>query len=168
MKKIRINVFAKLNFPLGALILFAFLSGCATSSSYSPAAAPTFDKLIVPGKRIGPIALGMPQADVLKILGLPLKSTVHDDGHSSYFYADLLVFITKDSRVYRVNTDSPEYATADGIRVSMTEPEVRAKRGKPKRVYTDSYQLVYWYESKLEIWFKRSAGDRISSICIED
>jgi len=152
------------------LVLLTFLfSGCATRSSYSPAAAPIFDKLIVPGKRIGPIALGMPQADVLNILGKPPKSIIHTDGHSSYFYADLLVFISNNSRVYRVNTTAPEYSTADGIRVGMTEPEVRAKRGKPKRVFNlGDNAVTYWYESKLEIWFDRSTGNRITSICIED
>jgi outer membrane protein assembly factor BamE (lipoprotein component of BamABCDE complex) len=156
------------------LVLLIFLfSGCATSSSYSPAAAPTFDKLIVPGKRIGPIALGMPQPDVVKILGKPGPSSVisaERGTHSIYHYLpDLTVFIKSDSnRVYKISAVSPEYATADGIRVGMTEPEVRAKRGKPK----DSFQhnennVSYWYKS-LQIGFDPSRGYSIFAITVTE
>lgn len=149
------------------LVLSTFLfSGCATRSSYSPAAAPIFDKLIVPGKRIGPIALGMPQADVVKILGIPKQTWVDKDG-SIYNYPDLDVRINdKTNSVSSLMTLSSEYATADGIRVGMTEPEVRAKRGKPSRMHKDEHILVYWYGANLRITFPSSKGYRIEHIII--
>lgn len=145
------------------LVLLVFLFGCA-SSHHSSSAAPIFDKLIVPGERIGPISLGMMQADVLKILGVPPKSSIHTDGHSRYYYADLTVWISRDSRVFRIGTDSPEYATADGIRVGMTEPEVRAKKGNPTRMEDYNVSVIYNYKPKLEIGIKRSTDNRITFI----
>lgn len=168
MKKPGLMLLQSVNLALFALVLFSLLAGCATSSSYSSQTTPIFDKLIVPGERIGPIVLGMSQADVLKILGEPLQSIIHTDGHSSYEYKDFWVYISSDSRVYRVTTNSPEYTTADGIRVGMTEPEVRAKWGKPKRMEDLDVFVVYYYKPKLEIWIKRSTGNRIVSIGIDD
>ena len=150
------------------MVLSALLSGCV-QTRYSPPTTPIFDKLIIPGERIGPISLGMPQADVLKILGTPPKSSIHTDGHSRYYYADLTVFISRDSRVLRILTNSPEYATAGGIRVGMTEPEVRAKLGKPKSVIDPGSSLLwYTYGSALEICFDRSKGNRIIDITIAE
>lgn len=167
MKKPGLMLSQSVNLALFALVLFSLLAGCATSSSYSSQTTPIFDKLIVPGERIGPISLGMPQADVLKILGTPPESTIHTDGHSRYYYADLTVFITRDSRVDGIQTALPEYATAEGIRVGMTEPEVRAKLGKPKSVDDKGSSLLwYTYGSVLEICFDRSKGNRIISIMI--
>lgn len=147
--------------PLLSSFLFFFLlilSGCV-HSSYSPPTTPIFDKLIVPGERIGPIALGMPQADVLKILGTPPHTNV-GEWASMYYYADLAVWIKNDSNhVIMIQTSSPEYATADGIRVGMSEPEVKAKRGNPTRRKEEEgpdylpYKLEYWYEPHLEINF---------------
>jgi hypothetical protein len=69
-----------------ALALPMLILGCASSTpiSYSPPPTPIFEKQIIPGQRIGPIALGMTPGDVLRILGSPKPGSIIGGAHSIY------------------------------------------------------------------------------------
>ncbi len=97
-----------------------------------PTAAPR-DEMVVPGGRIGPIALGMSAATLFNTLGTPDESNRFKDAQAIHYKSVGLRTTVLDSyqQVINVHTDEPRYATAEGIRVGASELEVRAKLGPP-------------------------------------
>src|SRR5581483_336450 len=107
------------------------------------------DDLIVPWKRIGPIAVGMSAADLIRALGEP--STITPGTVEVYTWGALTATVTKDKLwTTQVCTFAPRYATAEGIRPGSTESDVIKLLGKPKyaRVFNGfwrfSYSDLYW------------------------
>jgi hypothetical protein len=93
------------------------------------------DNLIVPGVRIGPVRIGMTDADLYKILGDPTQTltTGSVDGGITYFWGNsLVVHVDKDThRVVQVTTNNPKYSTADGIKVGSSGLAISTKLGIP-------------------------------------
>jgi hypothetical protein len=107
------------------------------------AGAPTW--LVVPGKSIGPIKLGMDIAQATKLLGPPASSSALQDG--SYVYrwfappknVGMGVRATKAGKIYRIwALNDPKYMTRQRLHAGSTEAEVRAALGDPSRVVVDS------------------------------
>ena len=88
------------------------------ASVVSGAAQAQNDNLIVPGVRVGPVTLGMTDADLYKMLGEPAQTMVTSNGaRIHYVYSSLNVGVDRDSHiVVAVETHDPAYATAGGIK----------------------------------------------------
>jgi hypothetical protein len=109
--------------------LFIVVLGLLTSIAV--AAAPD-DGLIVLGKRIGPVFIGMNPAELLQALGAP--DSAHGSGDSTqYRYQGKgLVIWARNGRVSEVYTSDPRYRAAAGIHVGSSELELVASIGQPK------------------------------------
>jgi hypothetical protein len=101
----------------------------------STTAAAKNDTLIVPGVRIGPVNLGMSDADVYGLLGDPTQTMTEgvDMGRAiAYVFPKLTVVVSKAThKVTQVTTLDPGYATADGIKVGSSGLAVSTKLGIP-------------------------------------
>lgn len=91
------------------------------------------DKLIVPGERVGPVFLGMSDADLYKKFGNPSESKLTGTGFSAYFYSTFMVYVgVSTHKVASItspvgNTGYSGYATREGIKVGSSGLEVQAK-----------------------------------------
>jgi len=85
------------------------------------------DNLIVPGKRIGPVSVGMSVSQLYDVMGEPTQSEKLR-GTERYVFEDLEVVVDDaDQSVNSVAIASSDYATADHIKVGLTDLGVRAK-----------------------------------------
>jgi hypothetical protein len=103
------------------LLLATFIIGLSTSTTAQS------DKLIVPGKRIGPVKIGMYREDVISALGKP-HNTVHSRGSMGirdfYLYGKkqghhVGLGVSYNSAPYTVDhldVSNDTYATSEGIR----------------------------------------------------
>jgi len=88
------------------------------------------DNMIVAGKRIGPVSVGMPVFQLYDVMGEPAQS-VKGRGTERYVFEELEVVVDDaDEAVTTVTTDSPDFATADGLKVGLTDLAVKAKLAK--------------------------------------
>jgi tetratricopeptide (TPR) repeat protein len=86
--------------------------------------------LIVPGKRIGMVTLGMTPAQLLQVLGEPDRSQSYGSNGSGYGYHDDYYIMTgKAGRVWSISTRSPLFATKEGLRVGDSQLVMEAKLG---------------------------------------
>lgn len=89
------------------------------------------EDLIVPGKSIGPVLIGMSVQELYRALGEPRSSDVGDD-KTSYVFDGLQVGVENDSqRGYRVFATSPKYKLVKGISVGSSALAVVAAYGEP-------------------------------------
>ena len=124
-----------------ALVLTVSLVGCALLGGESqtdvnsvarkktPSAMKNVmkDNLIVPGKRIGPVSVGMSVSQLYDVMGEPTQSEKLR-GTERYVFEDLEVVVDDaDQSVNSVAIASSDYATADHIKVGLTDLGVRAK-----------------------------------------
>jgi len=88
------------------------------------------DNMIVPAKRIGPVSVGMSVSQLYDVMGEPTQS---QKGHEvdQYVFEDLEVVVDDaDESVSAVTTQSPDFATADGLKVGLSVLAVKAKLAK--------------------------------------
>lgn len=113
----------QLSLLIAAAVLFAALQPTTAKAKN--------DNLIVPGVRIGPVSLGMTDADVYKTLGEPTSTlTVGSaDGGINYYWGNLYsVHVDKDThRVTQVTTSDQKYSTTEGIKVGSSLLAVSVK-----------------------------------------
>jgi hypothetical protein len=113
------------------------LVGCSTPLDLEGVppvpATPIYDDLIVPGYRIGPVALGLTEAQLLSIKGAPSKS--YEGDTTWYVYqSDMNVYVRNIGgvrRIVRVNAEDPRYVTKEGLRYGSSLLELKAKMGPP-------------------------------------
>lgn len=151
--------------------LFAFMALAAPALAQ---VAP--DKLIVPGRGIGPWNLDMTVDDLVKAIGpmraigpppdQPQFSTAGDpnltDGQDLWGHRwDHLVFriTTKqkdDQRINTMNTHREEggYKTREGVGVRSKQEDVEAAFGKPERVTKANPNQEHWIYDSLGIGFR--------------
>ena len=110
--------------------------GLSALQLYSPANAQTAATLVVPGKSIGRIALGMTGAQVRKLRGKPtrrvrLSSTLLSEQWGGGYDRDSQVNIDPDlevtyrsGRVVQIETTLPTFHTRSGLRAGSTLGEV--------------------------------------------
>lgn len=116
--------------------VIAFLTAFAFLVFIVPAHAEDVDPkyLIVGGKSIGPVSIGMTLAEVRTVLG-PEGSRLRDDSQSLYRFPQVHLMIWVESgkvgRIMVTNSDS-SYATAEGFRAGSKTADVIAAYGKPK------------------------------------
>jgi len=135
------------------------LYGCAekVEGMVPKPSAPIFDKLIVPGTRIGPVALDMNERELFSALGDPQKSTIDERGPTVYYYSDFHVWVDR-GRVSQIVTTDTEFTTPDQINVGASDLSVRAKLGPPDRVDRDSASsrfVSYCYKPGIYFEFDR-------------
>ena len=89
------------------------------------------DDQIVPGKRVGPVAIDMSAQDLYRAMGEPRSSDVGEE-KTSYVYDGLQVGVENDSQlVYRAFATSPKYKLEKGIAVGSSALAVIAAYGEP-------------------------------------
>lgn len=123
--------------PLFAAL--AVLSACAT-------APPNLnDGMIVAGKRIGAIELGMPLASLLAIKGAPLRTApIPNTTATTYTFPDGLT-VGAEEAVYWIITEDPAFRTDSGVAPGVEQIFARAQMGKPRCVETRAETTMYDY-----------------------
>jgi len=125
-------------------------SGCASEREAPPAAPPAqpiFDSLIVPGVRIGPVAVGMSGAQLLQAVGSPASSNhAFTDGTWNHFSNGIGAFVRdRDNRVIIVTSEDARYRTMEGVGPGVAELVVRSALGAPTRVLDADYNQARIY-----------------------
>lgn len=112
-----------------------------------PTTPPVQDHLVVPGKRVGPISIGMTQDQLFAAMGLPADSYQYPNsvGHvyerhnndDQSFYNGLEVSVRKSAsqvQSVQIGKFNSGYATAEGVTVGTAERKVRELLGPPLQV----------------------------------
>jgi len=110
---------------------------------------PEFDSRIVPGKRIGPIALGASGPALEKTLGPPERSSPSTSG-SGKTWRGVTADISDDTqRVMSVYTEDATYTTDGGVHSGSSEEALRGALGAPTTVSRNTVGTVanYCYDS---------------------
>ena len=137
---------------IGPVLLFGLACGGESARPLAaPKGAPVRDTLIVPGERVGPIALGMSSSALLETMGPPDESVRFSDGVGATFksaglYANVL---DTTQQVFAIHVNDERYATKEGLKLGSSEMEVRAKLGAPTRHVLQSDDGVHPYENRL-------------------
>jgi hypothetical protein len=120
-----------------------------TSLSFGSVVQGQNDYLIVPGERVGSIALGMSVDDMLRILGRPSSISKNPPDHpvktQIYYFGRIFVVSISpipEVEVLSISTTSKEYVTDKGIKVGSSGTDV-------VRAYGRDY---FRYEGNAE-WF---------------
>lgn len=106
------------------------------------------DGLIVPNERVGAVRLGMTPAEVIAVLGQPRDSGfIGSQGYLNYCDGECrwphqrIAVSTRGERneVYSilVQPEGDEYVTVEGVRVGMSEMDVRIRLGNPRQRVRD-------------------------------
>ena len=103
----------------------------STESKKSSGTKPVLkDNLIIAGKRLGPVSVGMPVSQLYDVMGEPTQ-TMKGRGTERYVFENLQVVVDDaDASVVMVSTESPDFATADDLKVGLTDLAVKAKLAK--------------------------------------
>ena len=127
-----------------------------TVSAFSSVAAQgQEDGRIVPGERVGRIALGMNAADLYRALGEPLSTKTYTDG-VGYGWNGIKVTLNRGGVVTMIQTTSPNYSLADGLAVGASQLALQAKRAGAAWSRTDGDETKLCYNDGLIVWV--SAG----------
>lgn len=124
------------------LVGTAMLGACGSAPPPippEPKQLPPADDQIVPGQRIGPIALGMTSKQLIDVMGHP-HDTIQWGSYLTYNYyrgttPGLTVAVDNDTqRVFRImaSRGSGFEVTGTELRTSQGEAEMRAELGKPE------------------------------------
>jgi hypothetical protein len=136
-----------------------------TKKKSAGAKAVVKDNLIVAGKRIGPVTVGMPVSQLYDVMGEPTQSLKGRDSER-YVFEDLQVVVDDaDGAVVMVSTESPNYATADGLKVGLTDLAVKAGLAKlqGQLVIKEEGQTTTYFASGISVVV---AGGLVKSISI--
>jgi hypothetical protein len=125
---------------LPALIFAVSLAGAAFA-----APAPR-DMLIVPGTRVGPVALGMNPAELTASVGVP-GNMQHQGPDTIYSWGELAAEIgEKSPAVDLITVNDPRYETADHIRVGLALFTLMAVLGDPEKTTNAPGTQILDYE----------------------
>ena len=114
-------------------ILLGFLVGLTLVGPAMPATAP-HDTMIVPGKRVGPIALGMTAMDLAGAAGTA-PQTLQQGKDTVYSWSDIVAQIGDGaSGVDVITVNDPRYETANHIRVGLAALAAIAVLGQPAQL----------------------------------
>ena len=103
------------------------------------------DNLIVPGRRIGVIELGLPLSLLLTAEGQPVRTApIPNTTATTYTFADGLT-VGADEKVYWIITEDERFRTANGVGPGVEQIVARAALGKPRCVETRPEVTVYDY-----------------------
>jgi hypothetical protein len=97
------------------------------------AAAPVRDTLIVPGMRVGPIALGMTAAELNEAVGVPAQAQ-RQGSTTIYSWGDVAAEISDGTPgVDLIAVNDARYETANHLRVGLAALAVNAVMGLPDK-----------------------------------
>jgi hypothetical protein len=97
------------------------------------AAPASNDNLIVPGERVGPIALGMTEAQLAAAMGGP-GEVLHQGSATTYSWGQVAAEIGDNSRgVEMITVNDPRYDTPGHVHVGLAAPAAAAVLGQPKK-----------------------------------
>lgn len=103
------------------------------------------DDLVVRGKRIGEIELGMPLANLIAVKGAPLRTApIANTNATTYTFANGLT-VGADDKVYWIITEDARFHTAEGVRPGTEQISARAALGVPRCVQTRPDTTMYDY-----------------------
>jgi hypothetical protein len=112
---------------LAALGLMLAMAGPA------PAAAPVRDMLIVPGERVGPIALGMKAAELDQAVGIP-GQVLQQGKDTTYSWGNIVAQISDGSPgVDLITVNDQRYETAGHVRVGLASLALPVVLGQPDK-----------------------------------
>jgi hypothetical protein len=107
----------------------------------SSAIAQARDALIVPGERVGPIALGLSETDLMKAAGVP-ASTLRQGNETVYSFGRVTAQIGA-SGVDLITVDDARFETADHLRLGLAVPVAISLLGQPvKRSTTNGVETL--------------------------
>ena len=118
--------------------------------------------MIVPGRSIGAVRLGMTLAEVTKLFGAATETQPSSGGGVTHWWLDpsrregFGVQLTSGNRVNRLLLmNDASYATSTGLHVGSMEADIRAALGAPASVSVDakSHHATLRYNT-LGIWFE--------------
>jgi hypothetical protein len=113
-------------------ILPALIATMGLAGPCFAASAPR-DMLIVPGTRVGPIALGMNVAELTASVGTQ-GDLQHQGSDTIYSWGEIAAEITdKSPSVDLITVNDPRYETPDHIRVGLAALAVIAVLGDPEK-----------------------------------
>lgn len=170
-----------MNQVLGAIALSLVLAaaGCAGASRRAmpppPTELPVDDGAIVPGKRVGNVAIGMTGTQLLQAKGHP-SSPVDWGGYTGYSYfqpdgkLDMTVLVDDDTQQViaviaqadRYRVQGSNFGTADGVlemRAALGKPASQEERGNEQLPMT-----LYCYASGVGVQIQGSG--RINDIAV--
>jgi hypothetical protein len=128
---------------LALWLALVLLSGLADTAF---AAAAPRDMLIVPGMRVGPVALGMTADELNTSVGVP--GTERQEGTATtYSWGELSAQIGKSpATVDAIVVNDGRYETADHIHVGLASLAVVVVLGQPPNITTATGTRNYEYE----------------------
>ena len=117
---------------LNRLLVGAMLAAaCAGQSGPGGTPTPVFDHAILPGKRVGPVSLGMTAADLTHVAGRPI-AVVSGDGEFTYEYDGYrAVIVERTQRVSSIIVTSGKYALLSGLSVGDADGAMNEQLGAP-------------------------------------
>lgn len=120
---------------------FALLLAAACAS----APVDLHDNLVVPGKRIGVVELGMPLSLLLAAQGQPLRTApIPNTTATTYTFGDGLT-VGAEETVYWIITEDERFQTANGVGPGVEQIVARSALGKPRCVESRPDVTVYDY-----------------------
>lgn len=105
-----------------ALVSAMVLISASTTYGYTKTASE--NSLIVPGKSVGKIAIGMPGSNVRKLLGKP---TLDHDDYLEFHKKGISVLLNK-GKVTEIVFHSKKFATKDGLSLANYDADNRYKK----------------------------------------
>jgi hypothetical protein len=114
------------------------------------------DNLVVPGKRIGVVELGMPLSLLLAAQGQPLRTaSIPNTTATTYTFANGLTVGAEES-VYWIITEDEQFRTANGVGPGVEQIVARSALGKPRCVESRPDVTVYDYG---DVYFETGNAD---------
>ena len=145
-------------------LLCVALGGCAAKGSQAmvdEVGSAELDDLIVPGRRVGPVSIGMSESAMRQLMGQPLETHQTEDSRM-YEFAQLSVVVpTKTHRVELVIVPAPFYKTLTGIMVGDDEAKISAALGQPARQTGRGVYVTTCYSNGLVFNFYNGTVDNI-------
>lgn len=135
----------------------------STNPTPPPTESFTVDSLIVPGTRIGPVALGLSTQKMAEILG-PSQMRPQGQGTVHLFPSTGMVVYSENNRVISVSVRSPAFKTRSGVGVGSDVDDVlRTLSGDYEMEGSGKeYKLHNWSEG----WHLEVKGDKVTYIQI--
>jgi hypothetical protein len=125
---------------LAAILMSVALAVCAN------AAAPVRDTLIVPGERVGPVALGMSPAELAQAVGSP-GDPQRQGSATIYSWGQIVAEIgDASSGVALITVNDSRYETATHIRVGLAGLAVTGVLGPPANTTTQQGLVALAYD----------------------
>lgn len=143
------------------IALSLLLAGCSSELiiPHAPSSVPPGDDTIVPGSRIGDVALGMTNKQLLEAEGIPEQSNRPFTTAATYHYGNNHLLVSVDDasqQVWWIYVNSDLYQTKEGVEVGQSELEMRAALGNPdesRNIGTDEIpEYLNCYKSGLSVY----------------